>query len=271
MARTGLALIVAAVLATGAAEAASKAVDLELALAIDVSGSIDAEEARLQRDGYVRAFRDPEVLSAIAGGFTGRVAVLYFEFSAGGYNKIIADWTEVSDEASAGAFADRLSASPIQTVQRTSISDAIAFAVPQFDINDFSGTRKVIDISGDGPNNAGLPLSVARERALSNGITINGLPIVNNRPGPFGRPPPANLDLYYQDCVIGGRGAFMIVARGFDDFAEAIRRKLLLEISGMPAPPSPLRDAARPGFMLVAEDSPRLACDISDRDFGFIR
>jgi len=218
---------------------AAESVDLELALAVDVSGSIDEEEAQLQRDGYVAAFRDPAVIRAIEHGMLGRIAVTYYEWAGFERVRVIVDWTVVSDEKSAHAFADLLRLEPPRTVRRTSISTAIDFGVPYFGRNDFEGTRRVIDISGDGANNSGDLVTRARDRAVAAGVTINGLPIMNGRPGPFGWPPIEDLDLYYRDCVIGGSGAFLVVANSFDEFAEAVRRKLILEIAGTRVDPSP--------------------------------
>jgi len=207
-------------------------VDLELVIAVDVSGSIDADEARLQRDGYVGAFNDPEVIHAIAGGALGKIAVTYFEWAGASFANTVIDWTLIDSEAGAHAFAARLAKAPIKTELWTSISHAIDYAVPLFADNGFAGTRKAIDISGDGANNQGGLVTTHRDRAVAAGITINGLPIVNQRAGPWGSPQLPDLDLYYAACVIGGRGAFYIVANSFADFARAVRQKLLLEVAG---------------------------------------
>lgn len=218
--------------AAAAAQDREVAVDLELVIAVDVSGSIDAEEAQLQRNGYVGAFSDPEVIRAIAGGMLGRIAVTFVEWSGARYAHTIIDWTLIEDTASAHAFANALAKAPIETELWTSISNAIAFSIPRFAANRFEGVRKVIDISGDGPNNQGGLVTTFRDRAVAAGITINGLPIVNDRPGPWGWPPLPDLDLYYAACVIGGSGSFYVVANSFADFARAVRQKLLLEIAG---------------------------------------
>ncbi len=219
-------------------EPGGEPVDVELALGIDVSGSVDPEEARLQREGYIAAFRHPQIIQAIQSGILGRIAVSYFEWAGFGHMRVIADWTLIHDEASANAFADILSGNPPQRAYRTAISDAIDYAAGSFDGNGFDGQRRVIDLSGDGPNNHGNLVTQARDRAVAQGITINGLPIVNDRPSPSGRLQIANLDLYYQDCVIGGPRAFVVVANDFIDFARAVKRKLFLEIAGLqPAEP----------------------------------
>ncbi|UCH75895.1 MAG: DUF1194 domain-containing protein [Rhodospirillales bacterium] len=228
-----LAIMLIAGLVASPIQAAERPVDLELALAIDVSGSIDPEEAALQRQGYIAAFRHPDVIRAIEQGMLGRIAVGYYEWAGYGHMRVIADWTEISDANSANAFADLLTLNPPQTAYRTAIAAAIDFAALWFGMNDFEGTRRVVDVSGDGPNNWGDPVVIARDRAVAQGVTINGLPIVNNRPSLSGRRQIPNLDLYYRDCVIGGPGAFIVVANTFDEFAVAIRKKLIIEIAGL--------------------------------------
>ncbi len=226
-----VAAFVAATPIAHSAARAETAVDLELILAVDVSRSIDREEARLQRQGYVDAFRDQQLARAIGSGFIGKIAVGYFEWAGDGYARIVVPWTVV-DEKSARAFADTLSQSnPPGSARRTSISHAIGYALPWFDGNAISGTRRVIDISGDGPNNDGELVLAAREKALAAGVTINGLPIMGNKQS-YSRYNLPDLDLYFRDCVIGGPGAFMEVAVDFPDFARAVRRKLILEIAG---------------------------------------
>lgn len=208
---------------------AKQPVDLELMLAVDISGSIDPDEAKLQREGYVDAFADPQVIKAILSGPYGRIAVAYFEWAGTGWQHMVVGWTAIDSATSAHAFSARLAASPVDSGPWTSISGAIDYAVPLFGTT-FSGTRRVIDISGDGPNNTGRLAPQARDDAVRKRITINGLPIMNERYD-LARAPMPNLDLYYQHCVIGGPGAFIVVARSFAAFAEAIRRKLILEIA----------------------------------------
>jgi len=218
---------------------ADRKVDLELVLAADISGSMDQEEAVLQRTGFINAIRHPEVIATIQRGRYGRIAITYVEWAGDLFQTTLVDWTEVSDEASAEAFARAVAEPPVRRAMWTSISTVIDYAVASFDNNGFGAHRKVIDISGDGPNNSGGYAPSARDRAVAKGVTINGLPIINNRPGPFGFMPMPNLDLYYEDCVIGGFGAFVIVANGFKDFARAVRRKMILEIAA-DAPSRPL-------------------------------
>ena len=248
---------------TAAAQAA-RAVDLELALAVDVSGSIDPHEAELQRNGYIAAFRHPDVIRAISNGILGRIAVAYYEWAGFGHMRVIVDWTVISGGESAHAFADALTKNPPQTARRTAIADAINFAVPYFSKNDIEGTRRVIDVSGDGPNNWGGSVKVARDAAVAAGVTINGLPIINNRPSPFGWPSMPNLDLYYRDCVIGGPGAFIVVAKNFADFARAVRKKLILEIAGLTPDDPSAQPSPRAGLYRVA-DRVVPPCDAGER------
>ena len=245
---------------------ARTAVDLELALAIDVSGSIDDEEANLQRAGYIAAFQNPRVIDAIQRGILGRIAVAYYEWAGYGHSKMIADWTVIHDRASAAAFAASLQDPPPETARRTAIGEAIAFGVPLIDQNDIEGTRRVIDVSGDGPNNWGRPSTVSRDLAVAAGITINGLPIVNDRPSRWGWPSLPNLDLYYRDCVIGGPGSFLVVANTFADFSTAVLKKLIREIAGTSSPERTIYVGFRRRPLLLAATKERIAppCDIGE-------
>ena len=215
-------------------------VDLELVLAVDISGSVDDEEARLQRNGYVGALTSPEVVRAVTSGMLGRIAVTYMEYAGAAFSEVVVGWSLIEGSGSAEAFARKVAAAPLRTEVWTSIAHAIDFALPLFAQNSFEGTRRVIDISGDGPNNNGVPVTDARARAQAMGVTVNGLPIINGRVSPSGWPQMENLDWYYQDCVITGPASFIVVANSFQDFARAIRRKLILEIAGA----TPLRDDA---------------------------
>ncbi len=218
------------------ARAGDLPVDLELVLAVDVSGSVDGVEARLQREGYIAALRHPRVIEAIKGGMLGRIALTYVEWAGNDYQRTVLDWALIEDATGASTFADALAEAPLISAQWTSLSAALDYARPQFDDNGFKGMRRVIDISGDGYNNRGRPVEHARDQAVAAGITINGLPIVNDRPNPWGSLPPKDLDRYFEDQVIGGPGAFIIVARDYSAFASAILSKLLLEIAGDAAP-----------------------------------
>lgn len=225
-------LLIGAAAAAGPGRASADEVDLELVLAVDVSGSVDPFEAQLQREGYLRALVHPQVIKAITSGERRKIAVTYVEWAGSYFQRTVVDWAIISDEASARAFVAKLNAIPVITERWTSISGAIDFAMERLKASPHKGERRVIDISGDGPNNSGRPVSEARDQAVKAGVTINGLPIMNDRPNPWGRPPPPNLDKYYFENVIGGRGAFIVVARGFNNFAEAIRNKMVREIAG---------------------------------------
>ena len=216
--------------------AAALNVDLELVLAVDVSGSVDSFEFELQRRGYSDAFRDPRVLQAIQGGPQRRIAVTMVEWSGAEFQAQIVGWKLIADGESAHAFAEAILEPPRSAGRWTSISGGIDFAVPLFENNGFEGVRKVIDVSGDGVNNSGRPAASARDDAVKTGIIINGLAIINDRPNPFGgyyqepRPP---LDQYFLDNVIGGPGAFLIATQGFRDFTQAVISKLIREIVGI--------------------------------------
>jgi hypothetical protein len=218
-------------LAWPAAAQDRKQVDLALAMAIDISGSIDPDEAHLQREGYVQAFRDPVIVKAILGGSNGRIAVAYYEWSDAWVQRILIDWTLLDSEAAIEAFASRLAAAPISIARRTSISGAIRYAIPLFGRSPYEAERKVLDISGDGSNNDGALVTDMRYEALKERIVINGLPIMNDRPNPFGFPSEDDLDKYYLHCVTGGPRSFVEVARNFEDFPRAVRKKLLQEVA----------------------------------------
>jgi len=219
-------------------------VDLLLVLAVDASGSITPEKARLQRAGYVRAIADPAVVAAIRGGRRGSIAVSYLEWASPDEIYPIVGWTRIADAGSARAFADALGRAAIEHGYWTSISAAIDRAVAMIETAPFAGTRRVIDLSSDGRNNRGGPLSAARARAIARGVTINGLVVLARRRS-FSLPPVPGLEAYFRDCVTGGQGAFTEVARGPDDFTRAVRRKLIREIAGLPGAAAVIPAAAR--------------------------
>jgi hypothetical protein len=222
-------VLLAVALHSGAA-LAQPAADLELVIAVDVSLSMDLDEQRLQRDGYVSAFRDPEVHKAIASGPNGRVVVTYMEWAGPPTQQVVMPWTIIDGPASALAFADRLETLPISRARMTSISAALQFSGRLFETSGAKGIRRVIDVSGDGPNNAGGAVVPVRDELVAQGIVINGLPIMLKLASGFFDLP--DLDRYYADCVIGGTGAFMIPIKEKSEFQSATRRKLLLEIAG---------------------------------------
>jgi Protein of unknown function (DUF1194) len=216
-------------------------VDLELVLAVDVSYSMDLDEQRLQRDGYVDALRDPEVLKAIQSGQHGRIAITYVEWAGWGIQNVVLPWTLVDGRTSAAAVASKLAEAPISRHRRTSVTGALLFSERQFGRGGFVGERRVVDVSGDGPNNAGPPVGRMRDQLVANGIVINGLPVMVKSGGTGAMFDIVNLDDYYTTCVIGGPGSFMIPIRDKAEFATATRQKLLLEIAGLEPPPQPTK------------------------------
>jgi len=250
--------------------APSEEVDLALVIATDVSYSVDENEAHFQRQGAVTAFRSPEVVRAIQSGPRGRIAVAYIDFATAGANRIIANWHVVHDRSSADAFADLLEAAPRTLGVNTSISSGIELAEHLLDTSGFSANKRVIDVSGDGPNNEGHMVDRVRDEVVGKGIIINGLPIMTPA-DQFDIYYLPDLDKYYAGCVIGGPGSFIQVAHGFEDLARALRRKLIQEISDA------TEHSAR--IMKVAATSLRLShpayekgCDIGERmRFGLLR
>jgi len=212
--------------------AAGQTVDLELVLAVDVSASVDANEAALQREGYIRALADPAVVRAIRSGPGGRIAVIYVEWAGEFYQHVVVDWRVISDRASADEFAGDLADQPITSAPSTSISGVMDFSRRQIASNRFAGRRAVIDVSGDGQNLSGRPVRGARDDAVAAGIIINGLPILVFLENPDGSGPATGLRDYYEQNVIGGPGAFVIEAREFGSFAETLVEKLVREIRG---------------------------------------
>ncbi len=233
------ALIVVTILTAGALIAAMPAradddVDLLLVLAADVSRSIDATKFQLQRDGYAAAISDPRVMETIKSGRLGRIGLTFVEWSGIGAQHVVIDWTKIGDDAGAKVFGDRLLEAPRSFADRTSISGAIEFAMDQFIHAPFKATRRVIDVSGDGTNNAGRDVSSARDEALAQGVTINGLVILSENPmswNPDHTNPPGGLDNYYRSNVIGGPGAFVMVAKDFNSFGQALIGKLIAEVA----------------------------------------
>ena len=223
-------VLLLAIGATGRAHAQSVEVDLELVLLVDVSRSMSADELELQRRGYAEALASPEVFDAVQRGFLQNVALTYVEWA--GTQQIIVDWRLIETQADLQDFARQLSVRFDPELRRTSISDALHFASGLIEANDYAGLRRVIDISGDGPNNLGPRVTEARDATIAKGITINGLPLMTDD-GAFSQFYLPDLDIYYQTCVIGGSGAFVIPVTDWPAFAEAVKRKLVLEIAGL--------------------------------------
>jgi hypothetical protein len=238
-----------------AAKDSQPSVDVELVIAVDVSYSMDLDELAVQREGYAQAIVSKEFLQAMKSGPNSKVAVTYFEWSASSDQKIIIPWRVIDGPETADAVANEIMQTPVRRGSRTSISGAINFAMPLFDENPYRGLRRVIDISGDGPNNNGAPVTGARAAALEKGITLNGLPIMVKEPS-YGTMDIDDLDLYYEDCVIGGPGSFVVAIKDRDKFKEAIRTKLILEVAGR-TPEHPIVPAA--------EKEPRVPCLIGEK------
>jgi len=230
-------------------------VNVELVIAVDVSYSMDMDELAIQREGYAQAIVSKDFLQALRAVPGGKVAVTYFEWSMSGDEKIIIPWRVIDGPESADAVAAEIMKTPVRRGSSTSISGAINFAVRLFEDNPYRGLRRVIDISGDGPNNDGAPVTGARDAALEKGIVINGLPIMVKQPS-LSTVDIENLDLYYEDCVIGGPGAFIITIKDREKFQEAIRTKLVREVAGF---------TPEGGIVRAAEKEPRVSCLIGEQ------
>lgn len=218
---------------------AAEEVDLLLVLASDVSRSVDAPKFQLQRDGYAAALANPRVLDAIRSGAHGRIAVCFLEWSGSHAQRVVVDWMLVKDAESGRQFGDRLIESPRSFAERTSISAAIDFSIAQLARAPFSAPRRTIDISGDGTNNSGREVRAARDEALAQDVTINGLVIMSERPmswNPEHTHPPGGLASYYRENVVGGAGAFVMAAEDFNAFGNAIINKLVAEIAAASLP-----------------------------------
>ena len=276
-------LLIGAALFPSAARAID--VDLLLVLAADVSRSIDAAKFQLQRDGYAAAVADPRVLETIRAGRNGRIGLTFMEWSGIGAQRVVIDWMLISDAESAKDFGDRLLESPRSFADRTSISGAIEFAMAQLARAPFTARRQAIDVSGDGTNNSGRDVAELRDQAVAKGITINGLAILSETPLPWNPEhtnPPGGLDHYYRTNVIGGPGAFVMVAKNFDSFGEAIISKLIAEVAQAREPRpygGPLNMARRTAanaYLLVQPPrgrrscEPRAASHESDTDDGHV-
>jgi hypothetical protein len=229
-------------------------VDVELVLAVDVSYSMDPDEQALQREGYTMALTSKEFMRALREGTNARIAITYIEWAGQFDQRVIMPWRLVEGPESADAVAAEISAAPYRRASRTSISGGLRFAKTLFDNSGYRGLRRVIDVSGDGANNSGPPIVPMRDEVLAAGITINGLPIMLKRPNP-GTMDIENLDVYYEDCVIGGPGAFVVPIRERAKFIEATRTKLVLEIAGRQPEPRVIPASAQ---------APRISCTIGE-------
>ena len=260
--RTFASLALAAALAPAVAQARGGAtpVDAELVLAVDISYSMDQDEQKLQRAGYAAALTSADFLSALHSGPLGKVAIAYMEWASSRDQKVLIDWTTIDGPDAAAAFAAKLLDAPYRRASRTSVSGAIDAAMALFEGNGLDGIRRVIDVSGDGPNNDGRPVTAARDAAVAAGVTINGLPLLI-RPVRAAYMDIEDLDLYYRDCVIGGPGAFMIPVRDTKAFIDATRTKLVMEIAARPMLPIVRVADDRRG---TANEKPAVSCTVGE-------
>ncbi len=242
---------------------AAEPVDVQLVLAVDVSLSMSPTELEIQRRGYAAALTHDTVLQAIADGAYGKIAVTYVEWAGSATQHVIVPWTVVANKADAERVVQQLSAGPPNSARRTSISGALSFGGDLFAESNFQAVKRVIDISGDGPNNQGAPVESVRDDLVEQGITINGLPLMT-RGGFTSIYDVTDLDRYYADCVIGGPGAFMIPVNDWTQFPEAIRRKLVLELAG-PASPHWAREEAANPPVLLAQQKPAADCLVGEK------
>ncbi len=230
-------------------------VDVELVIAVDVSYSMDPEEQALQREGYITALTSKEFLRALREGPNGKIAVTYFEWAGQSDQKVVMPWRLIDGPEAADAVAAEIARAPYRRASRTSISGALQFAKPLFDNSGYRGLRRVIDVSGDGANNNGPLVVPTRDDVLAAGITINGLPIMLKRPN-IASIDIENLDVYYEDCVIGGPGAFVVPIREREKFIEATRTKLVLEVAGR---------QPEERVIPVSSEAPRVSCTIGEK------
>jgi len=265
-------LLAAAAALLSVPASAAEPVDVELVLAVDVSLSMSPMELDIQRKGYAAALTDDRVLQAIADGGFGKIAVTYFEWAGISSQHVVVPWTTIANRADAERVAAMLSAQPANSARRTSIAAALEFGADLFAESPYRSTKRVIDISGDGPNNQGEPVVSARDRVTGLGVVINGLPLMTTG-GITGTYSIVNLDRYYSDCVIGGPGAFMIPVNDWTQFPEAIRRKLVLELAG-PQSPTLRAEIGSEGLpVILAQATPAADCMIGEkmwRDRGWM-
>lgn len=256
--RAGAAVVAGVLYFSPSAHAAALAVDLELVLAVDVSSSMTLEEQRIQRAGYAAAFVDRLVIGAILSGTSRRIAVTYVEWADPGFQRVVVPWRVVDSEASALRFAAALRAAPLQQGVNTSISSALDFAARLIAQSSYRASRRTIDVSGDGPNTSGPPITVVRDRIVADGITINGLPLTLHAAA-AGDAPMSPLADYFRDCVIGGPGTFVLPADSTDAIRAAIHRKLVMEIAARTSP-----------FLLVGFGTNRRTtdCMVGQKDFS---
>lgn len=241
---------------------ADQTVDVELVLAVDVSLSMSPDELEIQRHGYAAAMADKQVIDAILDGANGRIAVTYIEWAGVHTQRIIVPWTIISSKADADAFSAKLTSEVPQSARRTSISSGILFATDLFAESGLHAVKRVIDVSGDGPNNEGGPVTEARDKAVALGIIINGLPLMTND-GYISAYDLKDLDKYYANCVVGGPGSFMVPVNDWEQFPEAVRRKLVQELAGPPVQPRPTVPA-----VVKVDTKPAYNCLVGEQMWG---
>jgi hypothetical protein len=234
------ALVAAASIAARPALAEEGTVDLLLVLAADVSRSVDEKKFKLQRDGYAAAIADPRVVRAMTAGPAGRIALCFIEWASNGEQTVVIDWTAVAGDGDAQGISARVREAPRSFMGRTSISAAIDYSMAHLARSPFQAPRRIIDVSGDGTNNSGRPVTQARDEAIAAGVTINGLVILSEVPlptNPQHTHPPGGLTAYYESNVIGGPGAFVLEAENFESFGQLMISKLIKEIAAVPSRP----------------------------------
>ena len=237
----GAALVIAALSVLGTVARAQEQVDLLLVLASDVSRSVDTRKFQLQREGYAAALSNRRVVEAIQSGPHGKIAICFVEWSGATSVKLVIDWTIVGDAASARKIGDQMLELPRSFAYRTSISAGLEFAFAQLERSPFKAARRTIDVSGDGTNNSGRDIASVRDEVTAKGVTVNGLVILSDSPLPWNPEhtnPPGGLGEYYRRNVIGGPGAFVMVAENHDSFGQAIVKKMIAEIAWTPPPKS---------------------------------
>ncbi|MGU3493276.1 DUF1194 domain-containing protein [Xanthobacteraceae bacterium A53D] len=246
-------------LAVGQAQRGQPTVDVALVLAVDVSYSMDVEEQALQREGYAQALVSPEFLNALKLGPNGRIVLTYVEWAGEQEQKVVVPWRLIDGPETARAVAAEIAAAPLRRVYRTSISGGLIFSATLFPDSGYKALRRVIDISGDGVNNQGPRVDTTRDELVAQGITINGLPLMLKR-GSSATLDIDDLDNYYEDCVIGGAGAFVIPVRDRNEFVRAIKTKMVLEVAGVQPPPR--------ASLVVPAAEPRISCTIGEKIWG---
>lgn len=244
-------LVLGTMLATAVTAQTGEGVDVELVLGADISSSMTTDELEIQRRGYAQALTDPQVLNAITSGAYGKIALTYFEWAGVTSRKVIVPWVIIEGRADAEKVAESILVLPVWQSRRTSISGALNFGADLLAQSPYKGIKRVIDISGDGANNEGPALAPIRDAIVEQGITINGLPVMTSQaaPKPYDVP---ELDRYFSECVIGGPAAFVMPVHSWDQFPEAIRRKLLLELAREPSS----GESRRPLFTLIQTREP---------------